>query len=227
MLTLFILPQANASQWRKPNAKKQERTIQPQWDWMLGSAGTPLACEEPWFGNCITWAHSSSAHHHDRKCLVDWVLYGVRIPDRARTVSLSSLAPFLPPVLSAKFCLENDSGIFLNAFHSVPSASPCDSCDSWNTDQFVKGYYIPVNTSPINCKETVPFRAEVCAQRCLTPNPQSTASRLRPHGYKGYPGTLTHDSYSLVPTKGYSMLSYFTVRPIKGRDGVCVMGCLD
>lgn len=35
------------------------------------------------------------------------------------------------------------------------------------------------------------------------------------HGYKGYPGTLTHDSYSLVPTKGYSMSSYFRVRLIK------------
>lgn len=80
---------------------------------------------------------------------------------------------------------------------------------------------------PINCKETVPFKAEVCAQRCMTPNPQSTATRLKPHGYKGYPGTLTHDSYSLVPTKGYSKSSYFRVRPIKGRDGVCVMGCLD
>lgn len=196
MLTLFVMPQANASQWGgagEPNARKQERTIQPQWDWMLGSAGTPSVCEEPWFGNCITWAHSSSVHYHDRKCLVDWVLYEVRIPDRARTISPFSSAPFLPPVLSTKFCLENDSGIFLNAFQSVPSASPRDS---WNPDQFIEGYYIPVNTSSINCKETVPFRAEVCAQRCLTPNLQSTATRLRHMGIKG---TLGHWLTTVTP----------------------------
>lgn len=138
-------------------------------------AGKCWMCEESWFGDCITWAHPSSVYHSDSTFWTESFM-GSETLTGQEPYLLPLHTPSLLPVLGTKPCLTNDSAIFSSAFQSDPSASPCDS---WNTDQPIEGYHLPFNTYPTNCKETVPFGAEVCAQKCLTPNPESIASHQK------------------------------------------------
>lgn len=75
-LALFSRTRDKFHRTRKPSARGQERTIQPQGDCMLGSAGNwnlglLPGHEVPWFGDCVTWAHSSSVKHGDGKYPLD------------------------------------------------------------------------------------------------------------------------------------------------------------